>query len=286
MTFNPPSLLAAVMLLCAPSAHAVTCSVSNSPGFYSVYDGLAATNNLNQSSFKVTCDRLPSESNADFNYIAYTDGNVNNDAKLGPKKIRYDLFSSVTTPWYDDKHCMTGTIRFGNSLSASETKTYYATVPAGQIGLPEGTYLDTVWVNLAYNRTACGNAPSDAMGAFSVQISNVSACQIAIPPTSVDFTYTAFQPTVATAAPSSFSVRCSTTKQGTMTLDSSDGVVSGLNYSLTLTTITNTTPVSTTIGNGALQNYYIRGTMAPGQAGTCASTSCVASDVRTLIITY
>ena len=174
---------------------------------------------------------------------------------------------------------MVGTVNFGSSLSGSQTQTYYAKLPAGQTGIPQGTYIDTVTVNVAYNRTACQNGVSgDISSAFQVQISNVPACQIALPPGTVAFSYTAFTLAAATAS-TSFSARCSTTLPYTMALDATVGVVSGLNYSLALSATSGT-------GNGALQSYNINGSMSAGQAGTCASSSCTASDPRTLTITY
>ena len=102
--------------------------------------------------------------------------------------------------------------------------------------------------------------------------------QIALPPGTVAFSYTAFAAVAATAS-TSFSARCSTSTPYTMALDANVGVVSGLNYSLALSALSGS-------GNGALQSYTVNGSMAAGQAGTCASSSCTASDPRTLTITY
>lgn len=265
---------------------AVSCSIG-SAGFFSVYDGLAATDNLNQGTYTVNCTRLATDPAA-FNYITNTDdGRYNN----GPNNrallttattyLKYDFFtsSSYGTNWSKGLKCIVGSMNFGSSLSASQTQPYYAKIPTGQTGLTQGTYIDTVTILVTYNQAACQNgAGGGTSGAFQVQISNVPSCQIALPPGTVAFSYTAFAAVAATAS-TSFSARCSGSMAYTMALDANVGVVSGLNYSLALSAPSGT-------GNGALQNYTVNGSMAAGQAGTCASSSCTASDPRILTITY
>lgn len=283
-------LIAMLALSLAPlwAQASVTCSVS-SPGFFSVYDSLAATDNLNTSAFTVNCTRLSSDP-ATFNYIAFTDdglynpgGSGNNKAQLstGTSRIRYDFFTSASysVNWSKSNKCITGAINFGSALFGSQTQTYYAKIPAAQTGLPQGSYLDTVSVNMSYNETACkSNAAVDASSIFQVQISNVPACQIVLPPGTVAFTYTAFSPVAATAS-TTFATRCSTTLPYVMALNANIGVVSGLNYALSLSATSAT-------GNGALQNYSINGVMAARQAGDCATTNCSASATHTLTISY
>jgi spore coat protein U-like protein len=282
--------VAMLAVLLAPlwAQASVTCSIS-SPGFFSVYDSLAATDNLNTSAFTVNCTRLASDPTT-FNYIAFTDdglynpgGSGNNRAQLttGTSRIRYDFFTSASysVNWSKSSKCITGTINFGSALFGSQTQTYYSKIPAAQTGLPQGSYLDTVTVNMSYNQAACkNNAAVDASSIFQVQISNVPACQIVLPPGTVAFTYTAFSPVAATAS-TTFATRCSTTQPYVMALNANYGVVSGLNYALSLSATSST-------GNGALQNYSINGVMAAGQAGECATASCSASATHTLTITY
>jgi hypothetical protein len=68
-----------------------------------------------------------------------------------------------------------------------------------------------------------------------------------------------------------------------MTLDVNSGVVSGLKYDLQINA--QTLPVKF-VGSGAAQVHTIQGNMPAGQAGTCTTGSCVASQVHTLTITY
>ena len=283
-------LMAMLVLLLMPlwAQAAINCSIG-SAGFFSVYDALAATDNLNTSSFTVNCTRLSSDPST-FNYIAFTNdglynpgGSGNNKAQLttGTSRILYDFFTDATyaTNWSKSQKCITGSINFGSSLFGSQTTTYYSKIPKAQTGLPQGIYVDTVAVNMSYHQTGCKtNALVDASSSFQVQISNLTACQIALPPTTVAFTYAAFSATSQVAS-TTFSTRCSTSLPYTLALDSNFGVVSGLNYVLSLSATSST-------GNGALQNYTISGTIPAGQAGSCPSASCTASDPRILTITY
>ena len=45
-------------------------------------------------------------------------------------------------------------------------------------------------------------------------------------------------------------------------------------------------PVVSATGNGVVQTYTINGSIAGGQAGTCAASSCVGSQTRTLTMSY
>jgi hypothetical protein len=63
-----------------------------------------------------------------------------------------------------------------------------------------------------------------------------------------------------------------------MALDATTGTLLGLNYSLAL-------GVRST-GTGSPQLHTIIGSMAAGQAGTCAAGTCSASQPHTLTITY
>jgi spore coat protein U-like protein len=114
---------------------------------------------------------------------------------------------------------------------------------------------------------------------FNVTVGLTSVCQITAGPTDVAFTYTSFQGTAATSTGGAYSVKCTNTLPYTMSLDATSGAVSGLNYSLALTAGSGT-------GNGSAQAYNVNGTMASGQAGTCATGTCSGTDPRILTVTY
>ena len=62
-------------------------------------------------------------------------------------------------------------------------------------------------------------------------------------------------------------------------LDLTSGTLLGLNYTLSL-------PVASGTGNGLQQTYTVNGSIAGGQAGTCATANCGGYQTRTLTVTY
>ena len=57
------------------------------------------------------------------------------------------------------------------------------------------------------------------------------------------------------------------------------GSLLGLTYNLALSS-------AASVGTGLTQNFTINGTIAGGQAGTCASASCSGSQTRTLLLSW
>ena len=295
--------LAIVLLLSvAPARAAITCSIG-SPGFNALYDVITATPTDNMSSFTINCSRLDTDAST-LNYIAFTNDGVNktgpnNRAKLttANQYINYDFFTDATfaTNWSKSNKCIIGSINFGSSLSASQTKTYFSRIPAAQTAPPLGSYVDTVTIYASYGATTCANnATQDTSGSFTVAISNVPACEISVPPGNVAFTYTAFQATAA-AANTTFSARCTTNLPYSMALDRTPssgvypGVVSGLRYGLSIGTTAGGAailPTTSFSGNGNVVPYFINGTMPANQAGSCSSATCTASRLRALTFTF
>jgi hypothetical protein len=100
----------------------------------------------------------------------------------------------------------------------------------------------------------------------------------------VNFTYTSFQG-AASAASTTYGVSCTNGLPYNMTLDGAGPPPSytysllGLSYVLTLV------PASST-GTGLTQTHTINGSIAAGQAGTCATATCNATQTRTLTISW
>lgn len=116
---------------------------------------------------------------------------------------------------------------------------------------------------------------------FDVTINLTSVCQIVSAPAAT-FNYTSFQGTNATFS-SSFNVRCTNTLPITsIALDSLSvtDAATNLAYTLALTGVP-------TAGTGLNQSVTLNGTMASGQAGTCATATCTntASGNKTRVIT-
>ncbi len=256
---------------------AYNCTVS-SPGFTTTYSPSSPTTTIVQTSFTVSCTRALSDastmswSNAANNGL-YPVG-ANNRAASGGSYIRYDVFkdSACGTQWKGSA-AFSGTLAFGGATSASTTVSYWGCIGAGQTGVPAGTYADTVTMTLSYGP----NPQSTATGTFPVGIGTPPTCNVTTPPGDIIFNYTSLG--AAVNASTAFGVTCTTYLPYTMALDATSGALLGLTYTLA-------TSAASATGTGAQQLYSINGSIAGGQAGTCAVGTCSASALRTLTVTY
>lgn len=133
---------------------------------------------------------------------------------------------------------------------------------------------------------------------FPVNITLTSACAVTTAPGAMNFTYTSMQTAAATAT-TSVGITCTNTLPYSVSLGNTTlgiagngylvtDAATGLQYSLTLNGVGNDLTGQT--GNGAVQTVAIGGSMAGGQAGTCATASCQNTGstnlTQTLTITY
>ena len=279
-------VLAATALLFAATwaQAAITCSIAQpSPGFSSAYVPSNPGTNITQTSFTVTCTRGAAGDATTVNYsVAVNNGlhfsGGSNNAAFGANLIKYDTYrdSVCSLRWKGGGNAFTGlSMTLGAvGVATSVPTAYWGCIPAGQLGLPAGTYTDTVTMTL----TAAGTTIMGAPFTFPVSIFTPSVCNITSAPGDIVFAYTAFQAAPATAS-TTFGATCTNLLPYTMALDATSGVVTGLQYLLALSATSST-------GTGLQQNYSINGTMPAGQAGTCAAASCPGSQPHTLTITY
>lgn len=292
---NSVSLGIVALLAFAPCARAaVFCSLS-SPGFSSGYVPSNATTNITSTTFSVTCSRDNAAGPASLNvkYQVAADNGINvlgtqNRAALTGSFLNYHVATdgACATPWKGAAllPVAQAVVPLAKNTTVTNTYTYFGCIPPGQLVIPpEGTYTDTVTM------TFSGGLPGGATfigGTFPVSIVAPATCNLTTPPSNVNFAYTAFSP-VDVLANATFGVTCTTALAYTMTLDAAVDVVAGLNYTLALNTvgIGGVNPLAS-VGTGVAQTFFINGTMAAGQAGTCAAATCTGSQVRTLTITY
>ena len=270
---------AAAILAFVPGAvfAAYNCSVS-SPGFSAAYDPTAPSTNITQTDFTITCTRALSDASTmswtnSANNGLYPRGGGRNRAAFGRSRISYDVYkdSACGTQWRGGGSAFSGTLDFGGSTTASDTVSYWGCIPAGQGGLRAGTYSDSVTMTLNYGGFGSTN------GIFPVTIFTPAQCSLTTAPGNVVFNYPGFG--AAANASTGFGVTCTNYLPYTMALDATSGTLLGLNYTLALSAVSAT-------GNGAEQSYVISGNIAAGQAGTCASGLCSASQGRVLTLTY
>ena len=266
-----PLLWACGLWLQAQPAQAVISCTGSSPGYTAFSDTTAGTANNPTASATITCSRVLTDPSTRLYSLATDQGTRSRSssfrASLNGVNLNYDVYKNAarSTNWVSNP--FTGTIDFGAGTSVSFPIPFYPSIGALQ-NVPAGLYTDTV--TLTYGATALASYP--------VQIYVNTTCLISTAPGNVVFSYTSFQ-TIAAAASTTFAARCTSGLPYTMSLDASGGTLLGINYSLVL-------PVTTGTGTGVNQTYFINGTVAANQVGSCATATCSASATRTLTITY
>ncbi|MEQ1526795.1 MAG: spore coat protein U domain-containing protein [Gallionella sp.] len=279
---------------------AIFCSVT-SPGFSTAYVTANTATNITATTFTVTCTRDNAggrrNRNGAVSYQVTASNGLNalgtqNRAAKGAARLNYSVSTVATcaTPWKGTTRLPTVAANFNMAVNTTVTNiyTFYGCIPPLQAAAaPIGNYTDTVTMTIARPGGGGGrNRVTFTNGTFPVIINAPASCTLTTPPASVAFTYAAFRTTPAIAN-SSFALTCSNLLPFTMTLDTTVGVVTGLNYTLALNTL-NTGGVNplSSVGNGLAKTFFINGTMAAGQAGTCTSAACTGTQARTLTITY
>lgn len=273
-----------VLLLSAPLAHAVSCSIT-ATSFATAYAPTGVIPNVTQGSFDVSC--IKNLGALDINSVNYTvavDNGANptgteNNARLnGANNIQYETYrnSGCNIAWGSAP---------ANSFNASNvtlpfttTINYWGCITLAGQSVKAGNYSDNVNMTLSYNNNL--GLTSTVTKKLSVQITNPAQCTFTSNIADVAFgNYVAFRNTPLTAPSSNIVLNCTKELPYSLSLDATNGVVVGLNYSLTLN-------VSSNRGTGLNQTHTISGTMPANQAGTCATGTCAGTDIRTLTITY
>jgi spore coat protein U-like protein len=264
-------------------AHAaVTCNASVT-SIVKGYDPNAAGNTVTTGSYTVSCTRLATDANT-FNWQLGADNGTHNAGaqnrvQLGAgQRYNYEIYRLTpyinANRWQDAAATrFTGTINFGAGLIASQSGSFDIVLTGPQGVQPAGTYTDTVTVTV---RNGSGTMLSQTT--FSVSIITIASCTLTSPPGNINLAYTSFQ-VAAASANTNFGVNCTTGIPYDMALDATSGTLVGLNYTLALSQ-------GASNGTGAAQTFSISGSIAGGQAGTCATGSCSGSQTRTLTITY
>jgi len=276
-------LVLALLGSCAAPALAVVSCTASVTSIVKGYDPNDTAATVATGSYTVSCTRAAGDPST-FNWSLGADNGTHNSGaqnrvQLGTRTYNYELYR--LTPynngdrWQDAAATrFTGTVNFGTQLNGSSTGSFDLVLPGPQTVRPAGTYTDTVTVTVR-------NAGSGAMlsqSTFSVSIITIASCTLATPPGNINFAYTSFQVTAATAS-TNFGVNCTTGVPYTMALDATSGTLLGLPYTLSISQ-------SASTGTGTAQTFSINGSITGGLSGTCATGTCNASATRTLTITY
>ena len=279
--------LLATLILFFTTSHAqavITCTGPVSSGFSTAYTPTGVVPNTTQGTVTFSCTR--SAVGDPTSVILASSSGLNPTgtiarAQLGANFIQYDGYkdSACSSLWTNPTIANSIPVTLlPVTISQPVTVSFWGCITlSGQV-VPAGTYTDSVQMGVF----STIGAPLSPQPFFSVSILNPAVCSITSIQNIAFGTYVAFQITALVSPVANAVVNCTSKLPYTMALDTTSGVVIGLNYSLA----TSWTAGSQLRGTGPGQTYTITGTMPSGQAGTCSTSSCSGSDTRTLTITY
>jgi spore coat protein U-like protein len=299
MTVSYALRLAAAALLCTfalQAKAAVTCTLTATSVDLN-YVNNQGTNANASGTITLNCTRLASDLNTQAYWIGIDYGSRtgltrrvfrHGGTTTNANRLDVNIYKNgTTTDWTNvTTGRVNGTLNFGGALNASTTLTYNFRVPAGQTGNTAGIFDETFISTLQLTT----NGPVVANTTFTPTVSITAACFVgqvasgnpapgAISPTTLTLNYTSFAPTPQTAT-MNFTVDCTRGTTYALALAPTAGTLLGLNYTLALSGAGAT-------GTGFAQPYTVTGTIAAGQAGTCSTGACTATQTGvTVTITY
>ena len=294
-------LMSAFLLACGPAKAAVACTASSTGLNVGFFDAGRTTPTRATGVVSVNCTRSDLVNDPGTIYVAlgvnsglYPSGDMSRARLSGGTNqdtIDYWLWrdASETSVWTDKQGTsgtrLVATLNFSGGATASQSVTFHATVPpvsAQTRPVLKGLHLDTQTLSLYQSPVSTAEAAKSSKAAststFAVQVTVPENCLLSSPPGNLAFQYTSFQAAPATAS-TSFAVTCASNVAYTLSLDASSGTLLGLPYTLALSTQSQT-------GTGVPQLATLTGSIPAGQSGVCSGSSCAASAVRTLTITY
>lgn len=280
------AVLAVTLLASSVCAHAiVNCSIT-STGFSITNQPTVATAYSSQGSFDLTCTRGILDITSTNYTITVNNGNnptgTQNRATLTGNTISYDTYKTngCNTIWGNGAgQSFTGSV----NIPSTTTINYVGCITTSGQYVPAGTYMDTVTMSLTYDTSLLGLTTATTTNTFPVSVINPAVCSITSVGNIGFGAYTAFRATPLVSPNANIVVNCTPSLSYSLALDANSGVVSGLNYTLTINSLV---PPVNSSGTGPGQTHIMTGTMPANQVGSCATSSCSGSDPRTLIITY
>lgn len=187
--------------------------------------------------------------------------------------------SNWSAPATGTTNVITGTLNFGAALTQSATWGYCLRVRGTAGGNPAaptaGIYTDIVNIFAQYPNNDAGALTPAVPLDYHVRVGAQCIFRSLTP--TMSFNYTSFSPTAQTAS-RSFTLLCSNAMPWTVTVTAPPPLL-GLIYTIVPTP-------SAGIGTGVDQTVTLNGTIAAGQSGTCATSSCSASQMHTVTIGY
>jgi spore coat protein U-like protein len=293
--------LAALLCTCALQAEAaITCTLAATSVALNYVNG-QGTNANASGTITLNCTRLSTDANSTTYWVSIDYGSRtgltrrvfrHSGGTTNTNRLDVNIYKNGTTTDWTHTNTGTGrvngTLAFGAALSASTTLTYNFRVTAGQTGNTAGIFDETFITSLQL--TTAGAVVATA--SFTPTVSIIAQCFVgqvasgnvapgAISPSTLTLAYTSFATTNQTAN-MTFTVHCTRNTTYTLAIAPASGTLLGLNYTLAMSPPG--TPAIT--GTGLAQSYTVTGTINSGQAGTCSTAACSATQNTTLTVTY
>lgn len=276
--------IVALSLGCHTADAALSCTAPLSTGFSTAYAATGVVPNISQGTVSFNCTRTVA-GDATSILLTANDGihpqGVQNRAQK-TNRIQYEAYkdSNCSVLWTSKVVSDYWTLSLLNVLGAQLVSvSYWGCIKLANQVVAAGVYTDTVTMQVV-DTTPLHSALS-VTSSFPVSITTPASLTLTSPPGNLAFIYTAYGPSVNVST--NFTVNGTLNLPYTMSLDVTSGVVAGLKYDLQIDS--QSSPLKA-VGSGAAQVHTIQGTMPAGQAGTCTTGVCNASQVRTLTITY
>lgn len=276
------------------SAHAVTCNVTATSVPLST---LYATGTATQVAGTIsgTCTWVTGDVLRPYIYIGINQGDPPAGRAMtrqnGTQTLTYEIYHRTygSGIWNEAKGVASTSSSNGGVLTRFATGhpalnfsfPYYVRIPSPQAAAPAGIY-DDLAVSVTVRLSAAnGNAAGAQLAAtsFSVSANIQHSCYFSSAPAALSMNYTSFTSIPATGS-AAFQLSCTYNSPYTLTIGPPvTGTLLGLNYSLALSA-----PGGT--GIGGPQSFSVNGTVASGQSGTCATSSCSASQAHTITVGF
>ena len=282
------------MFVIGGAAHAVTCNITTatSVSLSTLYASGAATNVTGTISGSCT---PASAAERAYIFIGLDGGKPSAGRAMtrqnGTETLNYQIYHRNATSgiWNEATGVAANNTgaggvlyRLANSAAVQTfSYVYYLNIPAGQTTAPVGIYDDLIITATIRLSTAGGLSTGTVLGnaVFGASASIQHSCYFSTSPTALVLDYTSFTGTAVTGT-STFALSCTFGSPYTLAIGPpATGTALGVNYSLALNALSGT-------GTASPQAFSVTGTAAANQSGTCASSTCSATNAHTITVTF
>ena len=285
-------LMVGMLTLCG-SAHAVTCSINvTSVPLSTLYVSGAPTNITGTVSG--SCIKQAGDAARPYIYIGINQGEPPAGRAMtrqnGLQLLNYQIYKAnfTTGIWSETTGSTSTTVTGGflyrmanNNTAQTFNYPYYLSIPTPQAAAPAGIYDDLAIIATIRLSDNNGLSTGAILGtaAFGASASIPNSCYFSTSPSSLVLNYTSFTGTAVTGN-STFALSCTFNSSYTLAIGpAATGSALDINYTLALS-------AASGIGTAAPQNFTVTGTAAANQAGTCASSTCSATNAHTITVTF